>query len=1602
MQKIISAKKIVLFLFVVGFLFVQNAMAQTWVGPTTNPPPDLNSINVDAPINVSNNSQSKASDLTVQKIISSEIKVTAGVPGKKYILTDKTGAGDGDWQPISSILPPFPLWMTNATNGDTLRWNSNPVPPAFPGWEPNNNIFNDPSTNFVGIGTSSPSTNLMINGTTSTNDILSNLGTIKQLNVPTSASIGTTNPPHSSSILDLVSSDKGLLLPRMTDVQMKAIVAPPLGLTVFNTTYNGYYYYDGTKVPPWKSIGAVPILAPGDKNDTLRWSGTEWVKNMILINTGSAVGVGLANPPSASAILDVNSSTLGVLFPRMTTAQRNAIVVPVAQGLTIFNIDPLVNTYEYYDGTKWVTMNNGSAFVNSGNANETLRWDTTSSSWKSSPNIYNDGTSVGIGTITPSASKKLEVVGDSYFNGDVKVGEVGNLLAVPPILPIIKDVTVSGKLTTDKLQVTSGYPFAGQVLTSDNVGNATWQLLKGTMPGGTHGQTLSYDLTINNGTGGWVPNNNIFNDLTTGDVTVTPKTGSTFTVNGTTKLSGDVFQGNGNMAIYGSILPNPPYLFSSSAALEVNSTTQGFLPPRMTTVQKLAITSPTNGLTVFDTTLGSYQYWDGPTSKWLPIGTVPPPNIVQPGNNSDETLRWDSVAGNWVPNTSLLSNGVGHLTVSGSEVKSNGKNSSITIENTGTLGGAWTLRSGALGTNTAPGGFSIADNNNNYRFAIGATGNVGINTTTPDVSAALDINSIDGGLLPPIMSDAQKLAIVTPAKGLIIFNSDVNKNTYEYNAGTPAVPNWTPINGGGAVINKGNKLGNTLYWDGLTWVANSLLYNNGVSIGINTTPSTTNKLEVVGNTNLNGDVVVGDSSFSSGPKTLSVIGNVLVGTNTFTPIPQSNPPTPHALEVGNNGSALIPNIFSNFVDSNNVVANTNLCLGLPGPTQCIQSWSQVSPPLNQLLPTGGVTGNTLHYDSSVAGGGAWIKDSNIFNDGSNVGIGTSTPSSKLDVNGSLSVSSSTSWADIVLNSKGGLNSPAIYVGGPNNATVPDLDLRISSKGLGNLIINEGNPITGGGAVGIGPNVGTLIKPEIVTDPNLKLYVNGNTKMNGDLVVWNNLYAFDVSANKIKTISDITTPSLCLGTDPCISSWSSISPASNLLLPTGATSGDTLRYNGTKWTNNNNIFNDGTNVGIGRASGWSIKGNPANPGGQGIPYLLQIGDTVLNNGSLYIAGDSASSIPTVVQDGSSLIYGNMYITGLTELTRVNIGNATADWKSKLAVNGNLEVVNGDIFGGNGSIDILKNGDVNVEVGNINVEKKDINIDLGNIYVSQGKIRASTSLANNWASGKATVCADSLGTLMLCDKNTGDTTFTYSSTGVTFIYPGEDYEHITFVICGAGGSGAGGWSDEGHGGGGGGGGACEKQTFTSYKKGSKFTINLGAGGKYPSQSTPLAGVAGSPSTVVDFSGKTILTAAAGLGGSKDYNAGDPGGASSFGANGGTGSGVLNSTNEDGGGGGGGGGVAVYNPKAPNGIFTPAVDGGVNTGTTLMIGGIGGGGCGGDGGDGGDDSGGGDNDDIGKGGKLGGPGCGGGGGGGGASWETGNIGGHGGDGFGYVYWW
>jgi hypothetical protein len=74
------------------------------------------------------------------------------------------------------------------------------------------------------------------------------------------------------------------------------------------------------------------------------------------LSVNAQVGIGIASPNSSS-MLDVTSTTKGLLTPRMTATQRAAISNP-ATGLIVYQTDGITGFY-YYTGAAWVVLING-------------------------------------------------------------------------------------------------------------------------------------------------------------------------------------------------------------------------------------------------------------------------------------------------------------------------------------------------------------------------------------------------------------------------------------------------------------------------------------------------------------------------------------------------------------------------------------------------------------------------------------------------------------------------------------------------------------------------------------------------------------------------------------------------------------------------------------------------------------------------------------------------------------------------------------------------------------------------------------------------------------------------------------------------------------------------------------------------------------------------------------------------------------------------------------------------------------------------------------------------------------------------------------------
>ena len=73
--------------------------------------------------------------------------------------------------------------------------------------------------------------------------------------------------------------------------------------------------------------------------------------------------------------------------------------------------------------------------------------------------------------------------------------------------------------------------------------------------------------------------------------------------------------------------------------LEITSTTKGFLMPRMTTTERTAIATPANGLQVYDTTTNSYWYYNG--TAWVKDILF---NDFKWINNTNDDIKLNSTA----------------------------------------------------------------------------------------------------------------------------------------------------------------------------------------------------------------------------------------------------------------------------------------------------------------------------------------------------------------------------------------------------------------------------------------------------------------------------------------------------------------------------------------------------------------------------------------------------------------------------------------------------------------------------------------------------------------------------------------------------------------------------------------------------------------------------------------------------------------------------------------------------------------------------------------------------------------------------------------------
>ena len=340
-----------------------------------------------------------------------------------------------------------------------------------------------------------------------------------------------------------------------------------------------------------------------------------------------------------------------------------------------------------------------------------------------------------------------------------------------------------------------------------------------------------------------------------------------------------------------------------------------------------------------------------------------------------------------------------------------------------------------------------------------AQNSVGIGTTTPNASSALDIVSTAGGVLLPRLTQVQRLAIATPAKGLLVFQTDGTSPGFWYNAGTALAPFWTPF------LIANDNLGNHTATTDLNLNGNRLSGGGSGNVGL--PGSTTLELGngVAGKNAFAGKI--GYQTFSDG---LDIVGagtgftdrkiklwaeggltiNTLAGTGTRVVTADA---------LGNLASVATSTLGAD--NLGNHTATTALTLG------------------DNPLRLRNDAFHQLRYDATVNGAQLFGFDGGQlgFNQGtytpvlswntsSNVGIGTTAPTARLDVDGSTRLRGLTVAGVVTTDASGNLTSVAANTLGNDN---------LGNHTATTTLNLNGNALSGGGSNNVGIVSGTTLE-----------------------------------------------------------------------------------------------------------------------------------------------------------------------------------------------------------------------------------------------------------------------------------------------------------------------------------------------------------------------------------------------------------------------------------------------------------------------------------------------------------------------------------------------
>lgn len=279
---------------------------------------------------------------------------------------------------------------------------------------------------------------------------------------------GTT--AHSSSILDVKSTTKGMLIPRMTSAQRSAIITPALGLLVFDTDTKTIWTFNGTSWANLTNTSGGSFTLPFDQTVNMSTpvfrienNGTG---NVLQIGSlGGATGLNVYTNNGFG--INVNTTNnMGILATSQTSNAIHAFTNNPGNTIPTIRANNTGGGVGVHSSS---TTNNGILSTTSAVGFAGVRGE---ASVNGSNGLYGTNTSTnGVGVRGEASGTGTGVIGYSTNGTGMSAGSIaGTGLYANSIsglaLNVNGNVKIAGGNTT---------PGEGKVLTSDANGNATWQ-----------------------------------------------------------------------------------------------------------------------------------------------------------------------------------------------------------------------------------------------------------------------------------------------------------------------------------------------------------------------------------------------------------------------------------------------------------------------------------------------------------------------------------------------------------------------------------------------------------------------------------------------------------------------------------------------------------------------------------------------------------------------------------------------------------------------------------------------------------------------------------------------------------------------------------------------------------------------------------------------------------------------------------------------------------------------------------------------------------------------------------------------------------------------